>query len=157
MQAKLADSTLLQDFVNDDRLMHIPGTENLTIRFPADLPLPPGPLGVPTTGALPEVPVPKSKPRKPKKDAGAPEPTPHVPELSKTSVMTELQKRINDISALTLQLNLLEFGVIEWGYYKCVACCLHVMCGVACPAYLGLAQDPDGPGGLWQGFQDYAG
>jgi hypothetical protein len=38
-----------------------------------------------------------------------------MPELSKASVMAELQKRINDISALTLQLNLLDFGVIEWG------------------------------------------
>ncbi len=115
MQAALADSTLMQDFVNDDRLMDIPGTEDLTIRNPADLPLPLPPPGVTPTLPLPEVPVPKSKPRKPKKDVGAPEPTPHLAEPSKTSVMTDLQKRINDISALTLQLNLLDFGVSEWG------------------------------------------
>lgn len=114
MQATLADSTLLEEFVNDDRVMHIPGTENLTTRFPTELALPP-PTGIPTPGAQPEVPGPKSKPRKSKKEVGPPEPTPHMPELSKASVMTELQKRINDISALTLQLNLLDFGVIEWG------------------------------------------
>ena len=155
MKAALDDTRFMQILINDDALLTIPGTENLTNRNASPvLPVNPNPDTQVT------LPAPKAKRKVAAKAqavavAGAGEPQVHQPEPSKNPVLGDLQKRINDLNAFVLQLGSLDYGAAEWGSL-CVACCLQGMCGVACPAYFDLAQDHSQPRKLHEAFQGCA-